>query len=40
MTKAQITKDDSIIDKYNINAITSFIKTMLADLGETYKRLI
>ena len=38
MTKAQITKDDSIIDKYNINAITSFIKTLLVDLGETYRR--
>ena len=38
MAKAQITKDDSIIEKYNINTITSFIKTLLADLGETYKR--
>ncbi len=27
-----------IEDKYNIDKLTSFIKTMLADLGETYKR--
>ncbi len=38
MTKAQIVKDDAKIDKYNVDAITSFIKTILADLGETYRR--
>ncbi len=38
MIKLQITKEDSTIDKYNIEALTSFIKTLLADLGETYKR--
>lgn len=38
ITKAQIVKDDATIDKYNIEALTSFIKTLLADLGETYKR--
>ena len=38
MVKAQITKEDSVIDKYNIDAVTSFIKTIFADLGETYKR--
>lgn len=35
--KAQIAKDDSTIEKYNIDKVTSFIKTILADLGETYK---
>ena len=38
MIKAQIAKEDSTIDKYNIDAVTGFIKTLLADLGETYKR--
>ena len=38
MVKAQIAKEDSLIDKYNIDAVTSFIKTLLADLGETYRR--
>lgn len=38
MLSAQIAKDDSVIEKYDIDAITSFIKTRLADLGETYKR--
>lgn len=36
--KAQIAKEDSIIDKYNIDKVISFIKTLLADLGEAYKR--
>lgn len=38
MMRAQIVKDDSMIDKYNIEEITTFVKTLLADLGETYKR--
>lgn len=38
ITRAQIVKDDTTMDKYNIEAVTSFIKTMLADLGEAYKR--
>ncbi len=38
MIRAQVVKDDATIDKYNIDALTSFIKTLLADLGETYKR--
>ena len=38
MTKAQVVKDDATIDKYNINDVTTFIRTLLADLGETYKR--
>ena len=38
ITKAQIAKDDAMLDRYNIDAVTSFIKTLLADLGETYKR--
>lgn len=36
--QAQIAKDDSTISKYNIDAVISFMKTMLADLGEAYKR--
>jgi hypothetical protein len=36
--RAQVVKDDSMIEKYNIDKLTSFIKTMLADLGETYKK--
>lgn len=36
--RAQITKDDSTIDEYNVDAVATFIKTLLADLGETYKR--
>ncbi len=38
ITKAQIAKEDSTIDKYNVEDLTTFIKTILADLGETYKR--
>lgn len=38
MIKAQIVKDDATIDKYNVDAVISFIKTILADLGEAYKR--
>ncbi|MBA3723499.1 MAG: recombinase family protein [Candidatus Levybacteria bacterium] len=38
MTKAQIAKDDATFDKYNIDEVTAFMKTMLADLGEAYKR--
>ncbi len=38
MLQAQIAKDDATIDKYNIDAVTTFMKTLLADLGETYKR--
>ena len=38
MTKAQIVKDDATLDKYNIDDVTTFIRTLLADLGETYKR--
>lgn len=38
ITQAQIAKDDETIDKYNMEDLTSFIKTLLADLGETYKR--
>lgn len=38
MMQAQISKDDETTDKYNIEAVTTFIKTILADLGETYKK--
>ena len=38
MTKAQIVKEDTLIDNYNIDKVTGFMRTMLADLGETYKR--
>lgn len=38
ITRAQIVKDDTTIDKYDINEVISFLKTRMADLGETYKR--
>ena len=38
ITRAQIVKNDTTMDKYNIDAVTSFIKTILADLGEAYRR--
>ncbi len=38
MTKAQVVKDDATIDRYNIDDVTTFIRTLLADLGEAYKR--
>ena len=38
MIKAQVVKDDATIDKYNIDDVTSFIRTLLADLAEAYKR--
>ena len=38
LIRAQIVKEDSIIDNYNIDKITDFMRTMLADLGETYKK--
>ncbi|MEX2007310.1 MAG: recombinase family protein, partial [Candidatus Levyibacteriota bacterium] len=36
--QAEIIKDDTTLNSYNIDAVTSFAKTMLADLGETYRR--
>ncbi len=38
ITMAYIVKDDANLEKYNVNALTDFIKTILADLGETYRR--
>ncbi len=38
MLKAHIAKENSLLDKYNIDKIVDFIKTLLADLGETYAR--
>lgn len=38
MIRAQIVKDDTTIDKYNIDAVISFMRTLLADLGEAYRR--
>lgn len=38
MVKAQIAKEDATMDRYNIEAVTDFMKTFLADLGESYKR--
>jgi site-specific DNA recombinase len=38
ITRAQISKDEAIYENYNIDAITTFVRTLLADLGETYKR--
>lgn len=35
--KAQIVKDDANFSKYNIDAVTSFMKKIFADLGETYR---
>ncbi len=36
--QAQIVKDDATIDNYNIDKVTTFMRTLLADLGEAYKR--
>ena len=38
VTNAYLMKDNATFDKYNIDEITSFMKTLLADLGEAYKR--
>lgn len=38
MIRAQIVKDDATLNRYNIDTITSFIRTLLSDLGETYRR--
>jgi site-specific DNA recombinase len=38
MIRAQIVKEDSIIDKYNIDKVTDFMRIILADLGATYKK--
>ena len=38
MTVSQIAKEDATIDRYNIDEVIIFIRTLLADLGETYKR--
>jgi site-specific DNA recombinase len=37
MTKAQVAKADSTLEKYDINKLSDFIKSTLSDLGETYK---
>ena len=38
MVQAHILKDENMFDDYDINKLTTFIKTLLADLGEAYKR--
>lgn len=38
ITRAQIIKNDATINNYNIDAVTTFTKTILADLGEAYRR--
>ena len=38
ITKGQIVKEDATFDNYSLDNVTSFLKTRLADLGETYKR--
>ena len=38
MTISQIAKEDATIDSYNIDEVIIFIRTLLADLGETYKK--
>lgn len=37
MITAQIAKDDSLFEQYDINAISDFVKTRLADLSITYQ---
>jgi site-specific DNA recombinase len=37
IVNAQITKHDSVLERYNINAVTDFVRTKLADLGATYE---
>lgn len=37
ITNLQVAKHDEIVEKYNINALTDFVKTILADLGKTYE---
>jgi site-specific DNA recombinase len=36
MIAAQVVKNDSILDQYNIEAIVAFIKNILSDLGKAY----
>ncbi len=38
ITKAQIAKHDETFEKYDINRIIDFMKALLVDLGEMYKR--
>lgn len=38
LAQAYIAKDDATLDKYNIDDVVTFIKTLLADLAETYRR--
>ena len=38
MVTAQIVREDSLIEKYDLTAIQDFVKTKLTDLGETYKK--
>lgn len=37
ITSAQISKDDALLDKYNLESIVSFIKDKFSDLGKTYQ---
>lgn len=38
IAKAQVAKADSTLEKYDINKLTAFMKDLLTDLGETYKK--
>lgn len=38
MAKVQVTKDDAILSKYNLEAIVNFMKDKFADLGKTYQQ--
>ena len=38
IARALVVKEDNTLKDYNIDALLNFIKTILADLGETYKR--
>jgi site-specific DNA recombinase len=38
MIRAHVVKDDSAFERYTIEEVTTFIRTLLTDLGATYKR--
>jgi len=40
MAKVQVTKDDAVLSKYNLEAIVNFMKNKFADLGKPISSLI
>jgi site-specific DNA recombinase len=38
IAKVQVTKDDALLSKYNLEAIVKFMKDKFADLGKTYQQ--